>query len=328
MPERRRPLRVATLTTVESAADAERGNAERATARAGLLYSLAAYCWWGLIPLFFKLLDAVPPAQVLSHRIIWSLVFLLALLRVGGRFDELTRALRSRRTLLTLVATSLLVGTNWFLFIFAIAEHRLLDASLGYFINPLVNVLLGYLFLGERLRRLQKASILLAAGGVGWLSVGYGRVPWIALVLAITFGFYTLLRKTARIGSLEGQSFETALLTPIALFYLIVVHRHGSGAFGAGSLVIDALLLVSGVVTTLPLLWFTAGARRLRLTTIGVLQYISPSLQFVLAVAAFGEPFTRAHVITFGSIWTGLAIYTADALRSMPKRGTPPAAPA
>jgi len=296
--------------------EAEAQQHARVVARAGLFYALAAHTWWGLIPVYFKALGKVPPAEVLAHRILWSLAFLITLIGAGRRFAELKGALRSSRTLLTLVATSLLVGANWYLFIFAIARGELLEASLGYFINPLVNVLFGFVFLGERLRRLQTASVLLAAVAVVWLTLRYGGVPWIALVLAVTFGFYTLLRKTARIGTLEGLTIETGILAPIAAFYLFGLP---ASALRSSSLATGIMLVGVGVVTTLPLLWFTAAARRLRLGTLGVLQYISPSMQFILAVVAFGEPFTPAHVVTFRLIWSALALYSFDALRTLDK---------
>jgi len=296
---------------------------ERATARAGLFFALAAHSWWGLIPLYFKALARVPPAEVLCHRILWSLVFLAVLLSFRRRYFELGCALRSPLTLATLLLTSVLVGANWYLFIFAIAENQLLEASLGYFINPLVNVLLGFLFLGERLRRPQAASVVLAATGVAWLTLSHGSLPWIALVLAVTFGFYTLLRKTARVGSIEGLSVETATLAPIAAMHLWAVHARGAGAFLAGPPGTDVLLAATSVMTTLPLVWFTAATRRLPLATVGLLQYISPSLQFLLAVLLFGEPFSRAHLVAFGLIWLGLAIFTLDALRAQSKPGAP-----
>ncbi len=287
----------------------------RAELRRGVAYGLAAYASWGLVPVYFKALAGVAPLEVLAHRVLWSIALLAVLLSISGRWRSAVQALRDPRTRLALAGSTLLVATNWFTFIYAVATSRVLEASLGYYINPLVNVALGRLFLGERLRGVQKVSLVLAAAGVGYATWEFGRVPVLALVLAVSFGLYGLLRKTARVGSLVGLALETALLCPLALGYLTHGVWSGRAAFLAGSAGLDGLLLPAGVVTAVPLLCFAAAARRLRLATMGFLQYLSPTIQFALAVAVFGEAFRTAHLVTFLCIWAGLGLYTCDALR-------------
>lgn len=285
-----------------------------ADARAGLSFGIAAYAWWGLAPLYFKAVAHVSPAEVLAHRIVWSLVLLAVLMRLKGRWPAARVAMTDRRVLLTLLVTTILIAGNWFAFIWAIANHRLLQASLGYFINPLVNVLLGFLLLRERLRRPQVVSVLLAALGVSCITVTRGGLPIIALVLAGTFAAYGLLRKLARVDALVGLTVETMLLLPIALVYLTILAMRGTIAFRSVSATTDLLLALSGIITAVPLLWFTNAVRRLRLTTVGFLQYIAPTLQFTLATAAFGEPISPAELLGFGLIWAGLAVYSLDSL--------------
>ena len=284
--------------------------------RRGVLYGFLAYGWWGFIALYFRAVQTVTPLEVLSHRIIWSALFLLLFAAARGRLRDLAAAVRHRRTLLALAATTVLIAINWYVFIVAVTTGHVLQASLGYYINPLVNVLLGFIFLGERLRAAQRWSVLLAAVGVAWLGASFREVPVVALVLATSFGLYGLLRKTVRADALTGLTFETLLLLPAAALFLLRAHAAGQLAFlhrGSG---LDLLLVAAGPITALPLLWFANAARRLRLATIGFLQYLSPSLQFLLAVTAFGERFTPAHRVAFGCIWTALAIYTVDAIRA------------
>jgi chloramphenicol-sensitive protein RarD len=299
------------------------GRGDRAVARAGVVYAVAAYGWWGLVPIYFKAVAHLPPAEVLAHRIVWSVVLLAVLMRVYRRWVDGWTALRDRKTLLTLCGTTLLLALNWFTFIWAVAHEQVLEASLGYFINPLFTVLLGFVFLRERLRRWQTASVALATVGVTYLTVAYGHMPVVALLLAGTFGFYGLLRKTAKVDALVGLTVETMLIGPVALGYLIYLGAEGSGYFGAVSRGMDALLAFAGVVTALPLLWFAHAARRLRLSTVGFLQYIAPTMQLLIAVVAFGEPFTGDHLISFGCIWTALLIYSIDTARSTRASGKP-----
>lgn len=281
-----------------------------------MVFGLAAYLWWGLVPIYFKAVAHVPAMEVLAHRIIWSIVLLTILMRVYGRWAAALAVLRDRGTLLTLCGSTTLLACNWFTFIWAVANDQVREASLGYFINPLVSVMLGFVFLRERLRRWQMVSVALAAVAVLLLAYSYGKPPWVALILAGSFGLYGLLRKTARADSLVGLSVETMILGPIAAAYLGYLLVSGNAVFGSLSLGTDGLLALGGVVTAVPLLWFANAARRLRLATMGFLQYIAPSMQLTLAVVAFGEAFTRAHTVTFGLIWAALAIYSVDTFRA------------
>jgi len=284
-------------------------------ARAGVLYAVGAYGLWGVFPIYFKVVRHVPALEVLAHRIIWSLALLLVLIAARHDWPALRAALRQRRTFITLLATTLLIAANWLLFIWAVAHDYVLQASLGYFINPLVNVLLGFVFLRERLRRWQTVAVILAASGVGYMTVAGGCFPGMALFLAGSFGFYGLLRKVANVEALIGLTIETGLLTPPALAFLSYRMVVGQAVFGS-RLDMSLILLLAGVITATPLLWFSQAARRLRLATLGFIQYLSPTGHFVLAVVAFGEPFTSAHLVTFGCIWVALAIYTIDTARA------------
>ena len=283
--------------------------------RAGVAYGLAAFGWWGLAPFYFHALARVSPWEILAHRIVGSLLLLVVFQAVAGRLAALRALLRDRRTLGLLAASTLLVSTNWTLFIWSIATGRLLDASFGYFVNPLINVLLGFVLLGERFSRRQGLSLLLALAGVLVLGIGYGRPPWISLTLALSFGGYGLLRKRARTGAVAGLTVETLLAAPFALAYLLWLERGGRLAFGHAGAGTTWLLAAAGVITALPLLWFVAAARRLRYATVGLLQYVAPTLQFLVAVLAFGEAFTGTHAVSFGLIWCALGLYSWDSLR-------------
>jgi len=285
------------------------------TAQFGLLCGAAAYGLWGLIPLYFKAVGHVAPVEVLAHRAMWSFVTLALLIRLLGRWGELWRELRSGKLLLMLGLSTLLIATNWLIFIYAVATGQVLQSSLGYFINPLVNVLLGVTFLGERLRPYQALSIVLAGVGVLVLAAVVGTIPWIALTLAVTFALYALLRKIMPVDGWVSLTVETLGMTPAALAYLgylaATAKTTGSGPASIG------LLALSGPITTVPLLFFGAAARRLRLSTMGILQYLSPSLQFLLAVLVFREPFSTAQLVSFACIWAAIAIYTADSFRAV-----------
>jgi chloramphenicol-sensitive protein RarD len=276
------------------------------------MFGLAAYLLWGFFPLFFKWVAHVPPLEVLCHRITWSFITILPILILSGGWSRFLTAVRQRKTVLTLGITTILISTNWLVFIIAVDHGQVLQSSFGYFINPLVSVLLGFVFLGERLRRLQKLSLAMACAGIVFLSIHLGSVPWISLVLATTFAFYGLLRKIVPADPLTGLFLETLLLLPAASGYLVYLGITGRGAFPSSSWHDNALLPLAGVVTAIPLLWFAAAARRLTLATIGFMQYITPSIHFLLAVLAFSEPFTRFHLAGFASIWAGLVIYTYD----------------
>jgi chloramphenicol-sensitive protein RarD len=290
----------------------------------GVIYGLAAYLWWGLAPLYFKAIAHVPPSEVLAHRILWSCLLLALLIWRRGELGALAAAFRSRRLLATLAVSTVLIGVNWFVFIWAIAHDRLLQASLGYFINPLVNVLLGVAILKEKLRRPQAAALALAAAGVVLMGLRVGGLPAISLILAVSFALYGLLRKRTPVGGIVGLAVETGLLAPLALGYLFWLGGEDRLVFSRLDARTDWLLAASGVVTALPLVWFANAARRLQLSTVGILQYLSPTLQFLLAVLVFGEPFAARELASFGLIWAALAIYTFDALRRAPGRRASP----
>lgn len=279
--------------------------------RAGLLYGLSAYLAWGLLPLYFRALHEVPPLEILAHRIVWSVALLAGLTTWLRRWPEVARPLATWRGRGTLLATTALISVNWGVYIWAVHAGRVLEASLGYFVNPLVNVLLGVVFLGEALSRRQQVAVALAGAGVAVLVAAAGALPWVALVLALSFGFYGLLRKRERIDAVAGLFSETALLAPLALGGLAWLGAAGRGHLG-GAPGTSALLVAAGAVTAIPLIWFALGVQRLRLSTIGLLQYLAPTMQFSIAVFVFGEPFTAAHGAAFACIWASLALYTAD----------------
>jgi chloramphenicol-sensitive protein RarD len=281
----------------------------------GLAFATGAYAFWGLVPLFWRALGPVPPVEVLAHRVWWSVVFVAGLLVVMGPRLEVAQVLRTPRTLRTLAVSTALISANWGLFIWAVQSGRLVQASLGYYINPLANVLLGVVFLGERLRRGQAIAVAIALLGVVYFVIARGVLPWVSLVLAGSFGLYGLIRKRAPVSALAGLFVETLLVAPLAAGYLIWLSTQGRGAFGHDAKA-SALLALAGPITAIPLVWFTAAARRLSLATLGFAQYISPTLQLAIAALAFHEPLTRAHAVTFGCIWAALALFTIDGLRS------------
>ncbi|GFO54861.1 chloramphenicol resistance permease RarD [Geomonas sp. Red276] len=283
-------------------------------ARLGVICGLAAYLVWGFFPIFFKLVSQVPPLEVVAHRVVWSLVFLTVLVTVNGRWGDIRSAFATRKTLATLCATTVLIATNWLVFIYAIGKGEVLQSSLGYFMTPLVNIVLGFVFLHERMKRGQAIGVMLAVVGLTLSALRLGTIPWIALALAATFGLYGLLRKTVPVDSLVGLSVETFLAGPVAASYLVYLGVTGQGAFLAGSMKDSTVLFLSGVVTAVPLLIFTAAAKRLRLMTIGFLQYITPSIHFLLAVCLYGEEFNATHLVTFLCVWSGLAVYSWSAI--------------
>ncbi|HEY7650040.1 MAG TPA: EamA family transporter RarD [Methylomirabilota bacterium] len=281
----------------------------------GFVYGLGAYAIWGLIPVYFKAVASTPALEVLAHRIVWAFLMLLA---VGLRQDglrELRTALRSHRARTLLLGTTTLIAVNWLIYIWAVFHDRMVEASLGYFITPLVNVLLGVLVLKEQLERPVQRALFLAAFAVLWLTVLSGHVPWISLGLATSFGGYGLLRKLVPVGAVAGLTVETLLLAPFALAYIALSHDRGTLAFGSSSPIRDLLLVAAGPITAIPLLMFAGAVRRLTLTSLGFLQYLAPSLQFLLAVLVYREPFGGAQAFAFGLIWTALALFAAHTLR-------------
>jgi chloramphenicol-sensitive protein RarD len=278
----------------------------------GLLFAFAAYGAWGFFPLYFKALGGLPALEVLGHRVAWSAIVVAGYVAVVGRGREAARALRTPATLRLLAVTTCLIAFNWGIYVWAVNAGRIVEASLGYYVNPLVNVLLGALFLGETLSRPSRWAVALAAAGVAVLAVRVGTVPWIPLSLATSFGLYGLLRKRAQVDPVTGLLVETLLLMPAAVAWLAALAAQGTGAFATAPR-ISLLLAAAGPITALPLVWFGLAVHRLRLATVGFIQYVTPSTQLLLATSLYGEPFTRWHAVAFGLIWASLAVYTAEA---------------
>lgn len=282
--------------------------------RSGIFYAALAFLCWGLFPIYFHALDEVPPLQILAHRMVWSLAFLLILLLLRRQWKWLGQV-RQPRVFFSFVLSALLLSANWLVYIWSVTNHHVIEASLGYFINPLVNIMLGYVILKERLRPSQWAAIAVAALGVGWLTWQAGTVPWIALILAFSFGAYGLLRKTAALGPLEGLSFETMVLFPLAAGYVIWLTVHGQNVFlTTESSTTRWLLVMAGPFTAIPLLLFATGARKIPLSILGLLQYLSPTLQFLLGVWLFKEAFTADRLVGFALIWAALALFAGEGL--------------
>lgn len=294
-----------------------------AGAKSGVLYAALAFFWWGLFPLYFRLVPNVPSGQVLAHRIVWCLLLLVALLGLQRRWAWLGEVARQPRVLAAFAASALLLSANWLTYIWSVNHGHVVDASLGYFITPLVNVLLGFTLLHERPRRAQWIALGCATLGVVWLTVQTGRLPWIALLLAATFGLYGLLRKVAVLGALEGLTLETLVLAPFAAIALGVWAYDGSAIFPAGDALTNVWLIALGPITAVPLLLFAAGARRISMTTLGLMQYIGPSIQFVLGLWVFHEPFTTTRLAGFALIWFALAVYSVDGWRVARRSAAP-----
>jgi chloramphenicol-sensitive protein RarD len=290
-----------------------------ASPRRGLALGLSAYAIWGVLPVYFKAIDHVSAGEIVAHRIVWSLLFLALLATLWGRWPGIRAALATPRVAMTLALTALLIGINWLVWIHAVVSGHVLEGSLGYYLNPLVNVVFGVFLLKERLTRLQVVAVFLAGAGVAVLAAGASGAIWISLTLAASFASYGFLRKVAPVDSIEGLAIETALLTPIALGWLAYLQGLGESGFLAGDSQTDLLLLAGGVITAVPLLLFTAAARLLPYSTLGFLQYVAPSTQFLLAVTVYGERFTFAHALCFGAIWTALAIFAFEGIRMTAK---------
>lgn len=293
--------------------------------RIGVASALGCFSFWGLFPIYFKLLAHVSALEVLAHRVLWSAVLLVGLILVQGQWQALQAEFRHLARLRFYLLTALLISGNWLLYIWAVQHGRILEASLGYYINPLVNVLLGMLFLRERFNPRQWFAVALAAVSVLVLVIGHGVFPWVSLALAFSFGGYALLRKKAGHAATLGLCVETVLLTPFALLFLATLAIAKLGALGTVNGTTDLLLLAAGPVTVAPLLLFLSATQRLRLSTVGLIQYLTPTLQFLLAVILYREPFTLIHLFAFGCIWLALALYSADAWFSY--RPRPPNAP-
>jgi len=275
----------------------------------GTIYALAAFILWGILPVYWKLLDAVPAGEILAHRIFWSAVFVTAVLVYIGRKNFLT-LLRNRKSRYSLIVTGTLIGVNWFTYIFAVHTDRIVEASMGYYINPLISIFLGLVVLKERLTRIQWIALLLALIGVLVITIQFGRIPWIALILSGTFGLYGLIKKMMNLDALSSLGVETVLLAPIAGGFLLMQAASGTGALFKIDIGIDVLLIFSGAITALPLYWFAQSARRIPLSRIGFLQYIAPTLMLLMGVIVYREPFTSVHTVSFGLIWTALLLYS------------------
>jgi len=286
----------------------------------GTISTITAFFVWGIFPIYWKALQHVSSTQILAHRVVWSLAFVLVLLSIQRRWNEAKSVMSFYPNMSIFLVTSFLLGGNWLIYIWAVNSNQIVEASLGYFINPLVNVCLGMVFLRERLYRSQFVSVALAFVGVLFLTLQYGRLPWIAFTLALTFGTYGLLRKTAKAGSMVGLLFDTGFLAPISLLYLLFLAAHGSGAFVSINLKTDALLIGAGVVTAVPLLLFAYGARRIQYSTVGFLQYIAPTGQLLVGVFLYREQFTRAHAIGFGLVWVALLLYSTSTFLTYKRR--------
>lgn len=283
--------------------------------QAGMFYAIASYVLWGMFPIYFKALEAeIPPVDIVMHRMLWSFLFLVIVLTVRRQWAWVAPMLRQPRVIGGFMASALLLTANWTTYIWAVNNNHIVEASLGYFINPMVSVALGFIFLRERLRPVQWLSIAIAAAAVLWLTWQTGHPPWIALTLAVTFGSYGLLRKTASLGALPGLALETALVLPLALAFLVYTTVQDQNTFVSASTSTKWLLVAAGPITSIPLLMFAAGARRLPLSLIGVLQYITPSLQLLLGVWLYNEELDGARLVGFIAIWCALVLYSAEGL--------------
>lgn len=286
-----------------------------ARTRAGLAYGIGAYGLWGLLPIYFKWLQAVPSVAIVAHRIVWSMLVLASLLLLMRGGGQVRAALTRRRTFWLLLATSVLIAVNWLVYVYAVNSGHILAGSLGYYLNPLANILLGYFVLKEPLARLQWIAVGVAGAGVAVLAAGSLSHLWISLTLCVSFALYGLLRKIAHVEATAGLAIETGLLLPVAIFWLWGATAAGAPVWGGTQR--EFLLLVgTGVASTIPLLFFTAAARRLRYSTLGILQFVAPTLQFLVAVFLYDEPFTTAHAVAFGAIWTAATLYLISSWRN------------
>ncbi|GMV33922.1 MAG: EamA family transporter RarD [Chloroflexi bacterium CFX1] len=278
----------------------------------GIWYGIAAYAMWGFFPIYWKLLHEIPAIQLLGHRIVWSFLLLAAFILLTKQAGDFRSVAFNRRTLGIYTIAGVLLSANWLIYVWSVNAGFIVETSLGYFINPLLSVLFGVIFLRERLRPAQWVPVIIAAIGVTYLTVAYGRPPWIALSLAVTFGLYGLVKKLSPLGSVYGLTLETGIVFPIALLYLIVVQAGGAGEFLRDSFTIDLLLIGAGVVTTIPLLMFASAAKQIPLNMIGVLQYFAPTIQFLIGVFIYKEPFDHTRLIGFGIVWLALIIFWVE----------------
>ena len=289
--------------------------------RVGVPAALGAFTLWGLAPIYFKWVNAVPAMEVIAHRILWAIPLLAGFLWLRDGHHFWKRLVLPARSMLTLVLSGCLIAGNWWLFVWAVNSNAILATSLGYFINPLVNVLLGFIFLHERLTPIQLVAVTLAAAGTVYMAWYLGVTPWISLLLAVSFGFYGLVRKKLDVGPMIGLLWETLLLATPAVIYMLWVNAHAMLAFGHQNLRLDLLLALAGLVTIIPLIWFNIAARSLPLSVVGFFQYLAPTITFLLAVLVYGEPFTRGHAVAFVCIWIALAMVSAESLARFRRSG-------
>lgn len=302
---------------------------ESPSSRKGMIYTAGAYLMWGLLPLYWKLIESVAAEEILAHRIIWSFMFMLFVLGISKRLGQLLaewkRLLHQPKSFIFLIIASLLISINWFLYIWAVNHDHIIETSLGYYINPLISILLGMVVLKERLNFWQLFSVALAAAGVTILTVQFGSFPWVAISLAVSFGIYGLAKKTANFDAAIGLTMETLVITPLALIYLLFLQVNGSMSFGSSSLSDSLLLMGAGIATAMPLLYFAKGARLIPLSMLGFLQYISPTISLCIGVFLYHEHFTRAHMTAFFFIWTALITFsfakTKFMVKLLPKLG-------
>jgi chloramphenicol-sensitive protein RarD len=278
----------------------------------GLLYALGAYIAWGLFPIYWKWLHQVDAVQLIGHRISWSFIILIIFIIITRQFSALKKAALNRRVLIIYLIASFLIAINWLVYVWAVNSNFILETSLGYFINPLISVLLGVIILREKLRIFQWVPVILAASGVIFLTVAYGRLPWIALTLAFSFGTYGLVKKISPLGSLFGLTIETGLMFIPAMIYLFYIDHNGTGVFLHQDQNTNILLIGAGVVTTIPLLMFASAAQRIPLSMVGIMQYIAPTIQFFLGVLLYKEPFDKIHFIGFGIVWVALLVFIVE----------------
>lgn len=286
----------------------------------GYIYAILAYLAWGFLPLYWKVLGDIPAWEILGHRVLWSTVFLVVLILATKQLQAFRSALRDRPTAGYVILCSLLISVNWLVFIWAVNNGYIVETSLGYYMNPLLSILLGVVFLRERLHAGQWIAIGLAFSGVVVVTVQHGRLPWVSLVLAVSFGLYGLFKKKANLGSTIGLAWETGMVTPIALGYVVYLQFAGGAATSRIGMVEWLLLLLSGVATVLPLFWFAQAAKHLPLSTIGFIQYIAPTITLILGVAVYKESFDMTRLISFGLIWSALVVYTVSSYRLSRKR--------
>lgn len=292
---------------------------QRSSYKKGLLFAVSAYFIWGIFPLYWKMLDKIPATQILAHRIVWSFVF-LAIVVFISRNQNFRQYLKNKKIMLLLTVSAILISANWGIYIYAVNNKQIVEASLGYYINPMVNIALGMIFLKERLNRIQTLAVLFALSGLVYLTIEVGRLPVISLFLAITFGLYALVRKKANLQSMPGLLIETMVLAPVAIIYLWMTEQSGSGAFMHQSTLTNLLLILAGPVTAIPLFLFGIAAPKIPLSTMGFIQYFSPTIQLLIGVLVFKETFTHANFISFVLVWLGLALYSYSLLRQFRKR--------